>query len=240
MEYSTIQLTDISISNLTPVKISLRHYGEQDHCRWVFRESQGGGSNTLFYKIWNPSYVRRDNILAAIASGFYDERTVPAFYGLVFHKGLCRGYVMNKGTIRYNAFNDQIREFLCLRTYQTGYFCYQFAPWHTMVYDNGWSLFDLEGVYPIEDLPRLAKYHCEFDDPAYEQYVADLYKQLFPPTAVSVGETASQEDPTADVSLSAGNTVRTWTVMRRYYSRGLRKLAQRARNCVPRIDLIQY
>jgi hypothetical protein len=78
MDYRRIALAEIDLQSLTPCKVTAKWYGTQDHSRWVLRSPGDGLSGASYYKIWNPTYVRRDNILAAIESGFYDERTVPA------------------------------------------------------------------------------------------------------------------------------------------------------------------
>lgn len=236
MNYRTTALADLPLRALTPHKVTLAHYGAQDHCRWVFRGHSAGSADPLFYKVWNPSYVRRDNILAAIASGFYDERTVPALHSVIFHNGICRGYIMHQGVARQKTVNSEFRDLVFLRTGQTGLFTYQFSPCHVMIYQNRWSLIDLEGVYPIAASPDLARYHCEFENAAYKMFVTRLHKQLSSDSDISmqpgvldaiarraIAESASQkahvEVPPLPVRLG-------------------RKLARRVRRLMPRIELI--
>jgi hypothetical protein len=105
-----------------------------------------------------------------------------------------------------------------------------------MIYQNRWSLTDLEGVYPIAASPDLARYHCEFENAAYKMFVTRLHKQLSSDSDISmqpgvldaiarraIAESASQkahvEVPPLPVRLG-------------------RKLARRVRRLVPRIELI--
>jgi hypothetical protein len=182
----------------------------------------------LYYKIWNPTYVSRDNIVAAVEAGFYDERTVPALQALVFHKGLCRGYVMSEGDLRPEACDDEFRALVYARTVETGYFAIQFGRNHTMVYGGRPGLLDIEGVYPLEALPRLPDYHSHMDDTAYARVVASLYRQSLEKSGVS-------RPDFDDVALPpARNAVHRFLLLR--WRRGM--VAMRKR--LPRFDLIQY
>ena len=239
MNGRTIRLTDIEVRTLTPFKVSLAHYGAQDHSRWVFRGPLPGSSDTFFYKIWNPAYVRRDNILAAIESGFYDERMVPALYAVVFHNGVCRGYVMHEGKTRQDALNDEFRDFVLLRTRQTGFFAVQFARCHTMVYKNKWSLLDLDGVYPIEAFPRLSQDHCRFEDSAYEKFVAGLYEQWSSDTSSTIGAAAHNLPLAASRAITA-STPRAAVQKLKLYTRLVRRVTRKFRNIMPQIRLIEY
>jgi hypothetical protein len=182
----------------------------------------------LYYKIWNPSYVRRDNILAAIESGFYDERTVPALQSLIFHAGVCRGYVMGEGELRPDACTDEFRAVVYARTEGTGYFFIQFGPSHTMIYQDRRSLLDIEGVYPIAALPHLADYRCHMDDSAYARFVAGLYRK----------SAAQSRSPVPDIVGAAMPPARN--VLHRFLLRKSRRMMIRIRNRRPRLDLIQY
>ena len=240
MNYLTTPLADVPLRALTPHKVTLAHYGAQDHCRWVFRGRTADGADPLFYKIWNPSYVRRENILAAIESGFYDERSVPALHSVIFHDGICRGYVMHQGTARQKSVNTEFRDLVFLRTGQTGFFTVQFAPCHVMIYQDRCSLIDLEGVYPIEAYPDLSQYHCEFEDAAYDAFVARLHMHLescpngtFEATEHDVRSMAMQAISEDGSQEAASN--RPWL-----HIRLARRLARRLRNLMPHIDLIAH
>jgi hypothetical protein len=176
--YDTIQLTSISLSELKLVKETCRWFGDQDHSRWVFqtRGSGFGEKNGLVFKIWNPTYIRRDHLLRGIECGFYDETTIPAFHAIIFAKGICRGYVMRKclpNRTKDPVFHAHILE----KTVQTGFFCVQYSRFHTMRYGEKFSLVDLEAIYPLAELPY---YLCFFDDLEYEWFVANLYCRAFP------------------------------------------------------------
>lgn len=183
MNCNIMQLTDFDLTKLRVVKETVLWLDGQDHSRWVLKthmKSAGLGREELHLKIWNPTYIRRDNILAGIDVGFYDGQTTPALAGLIFHNGVCRGYA-TKTCARYwrrpweNRFYDLIQE----KSAQTGYFSYQFSPYHVMRYKNQPSLIDLEGIYRLRELPELPKYHGRFDDRKYERYVADLYNERY-------------------------------------------------------------
>ena len=113
-------------------------FGEQDHSRWVFRTPRKyriAGVQDLYLKIWNPTYIRRDNILAGIQSRFYDEQTVPAFFGLIYQDGICRGYAMKRCTRKLKqvldvAYYQRIKE----KSIKSGHFNYQFSQYHVMQY----------------------------------------------------------------------------------------------------------
>ena len=239
MNYHTIRLTDIAVRTLTPYKVTLAHYGVQDHCRWVLRGLLPGSTDTFFYKIWNPTYVRRDNILAAIESGFYDERMVPALYGVIFHKGLCRGYVMHEGRIDREALTDEFRDFVFLRTKQTGFFAAQFARCHTMIYKDKVSLLDLEGVYPIDSLPRLSQCHSRCEDSAYENFVVAWYKQLSSNSALTT-PAASRALPFASGQILSEDRPQRLAAESSFYIRFSRRMIRKLRNIMPQIRLIEY
>ena len=87
-----IPLNTIDIDSFETIKQRMVFYQNQDHSRWVFKDPK----TNLYYKLWNNTYTRKNNIISGILSGFYDETTVPALYGLIFWEGVCRGYVMKE------------------------------------------------------------------------------------------------------------------------------------------------
>jgi len=181
MNVNILQLSDIDISKLKLVKEVVQWIGDQDHTRWVFRTPRNyriAGVQDLYLKIWNPTYIRRDNILAGIQSGFYDEQTTPAFFGLIFQNGICRGYAMRRCTQNLKqVLNEAYYQHIKDKTIKTGYFCYQFSKYHVMRYEGKDSLIDLEGIYPIGEFLTLANYHCHFDSKEYEEYITGLYQE---------------------------------------------------------------
>lgn len=66
--YETIELRDIDLPRLKLVKETYQWFAGQDHSRWTFRSRQSGD----YFKIWNPTYIRRDHFLRGLESGFYD------------------------------------------------------------------------------------------------------------------------------------------------------------------------
>lgn len=231
-----IQLAEVPLRHLKPFKVRLRKIGGQDHCRWLFSGGMRDAPGTFFYKLWNPRYVRRDNVLAAVDAGFYDERLVPALYALVFSNRLCRGYVMHAGTLHHGLPVADFRDLVLARSRETGFFFPQFAASHTMIHDGKWSLLDLDAVYPLRDLPRLPELHCAFDDAAYRQGIVDLYRASLWKSGDCGLPAACPADPFA-AGLAAPGTQRplAW----RFCVRRWRIAMRQVRRLVPRRGLIE-
>jgi hypothetical protein len=70
-----------------------------------------------------------------------------------------------------DVFFNTIKE----KSFSTGYFHIQFSPCHVMKYNGKLSLIDLEGVFPICDLPWTKMIQCYFDFKEYEEFIACLY-----------------------------------------------------------------
>lgn len=174
--YATIELHDLNLAKLKLIKETYQWFDNQDHSRWIFQSRESGD----YFKIWNPTYIRRDHILRGLEAGFYDESTVPAFRGVIIAEGVCRGYVMHK----CKPVRERDLDFHALileKTAQTGFFSVQYSRYHAMRYGTCFSLIDLEAVHHLSELRTLtSRYHCFFDDPEYERFVVDLYCGLFP------------------------------------------------------------
>lgn len=182
MHYEVLPLADIPIDRLTLVKQSVRWYGDQDHSRWVFRTSRSArlaGNDDVYVKLWNPTYVRRDNVLHGIDAGFYDVEVTPALRAVIFHRGACRGYVMHRAE-RDRGPHPGLYEIVKQKTARSGYCHVQFSPYHTLRYRDTWTLIDLDAIYPIRELPGIHALHAAFDCDEYERFVADLFNQAFP------------------------------------------------------------
>ena len=181
MRYEIFKLKDLNLTNLQLMKEVVKWYEHQDHSRWVFkdtRKTKDPQKGELFYKVWNPTYVRRDNILTGIDVGFYDEKTTPALVGLIFHQGICRGYVMRKCDRNWRLEIDEAYDSLILeRSIRTGYFHLQYSPYHAMRFNGSYSLVDLEAIYHLGELPNLNNYHCHFGWKKYEDFIIGLYNQ---------------------------------------------------------------
>ncbi len=177
MNIERYELSDIDLGRLKPVKVVQRYYGVQDHSRWIMRDRRPGRSgSTLFYKIWNPTYVRRAGLSLGIAAGFYDRQTVPALRGLIYSDNLCRGYVMERCE-RQKVLDPDFFALIRKRTSETGVFAVQFSPTHTMNFGGTRSLVDLEGVYPTADLRLVADHHSAFAYAPYADFVAGLFRE---------------------------------------------------------------
>ena len=174
-----IELSEIDLGRLRLVKEVVRRYGDQDHSRWIFAGSLGGRRSRIYVKLWNPTYVRRDNLLRGLAAGFYDATTAPALQALVFSAGLCRGYVMARCR-RHRGLDPEFYRLVCARTAETGHFAVQFSPFHAMRHGGRFSLIDLEGVYPVEQLGLVAAHHSAFAHAPYAQFVSGLFAARFP------------------------------------------------------------
>ena len=221
--YRTVGLTEIPLDKLVAVKVTLTRFGTQDHRRWVFRSTEAC-AEMYFYKIWNPTYVRRDNILTAIASGFIDDDTVPALDGLIFHDGVCRGYVMRACERESGLLDEAFRELIYARTRSTQQFLVQLSDHHVMRHRRRRSLLDLEGVYPMAALPHLPDLNSHFEDPLYARFVLDLYRGIYP-----------ESDRIDMHRVYRGRPA----VARRRAKRILLRTTRAIRNCFPRSDLIQ-
>ena len=179
-----INLSDIDIKELTLVKETYVINNEQDHSRWIFKCKANNlikNCDELYLKIWNPAYIRRDNILKAIDSGFYDNNTTPALKAIIYHNGLCRGYVMDKCYPNYKLTLDKnfyalIKEI----STKTKFFNVQFSPCHVLKYKESFSLIDLEGVFLISDLTEIYKQMSFFDYEEYERFIVGEYDKLIP------------------------------------------------------------
>lgn len=133
-----------------------RWYGDQDHSRWVYEDV----INDVFFKVWNHTYVRKNNLLDAFHCGFY-EGLIPAFRGVIKQNNVCRGYVMNrceKPDNQEELFQD-ILEKIKERTKKTGLFSYDLQKRNVLIYEKKPCLVDLEGVYPLKEYERLKKEH---------------------------------------------------------------------------------
>ena len=176
MKYKIYNLEDINLSALHLVKNRDVWYGPQNHSRQVFQTSRWPvwlAKSKMFYKIWNENYVRKDNILNGLEAGFYDENTVPALDGIIFSKGVCRGYVMHACSGK-RIYAPEFYNLLKEKTRLTGYFNYQIGINHILQYRDQYSLIDLEGIYPISTCTSLSDYHAYFDDSDYEKFVRSL------------------------------------------------------------------
>lgn len=99
MNFETFQLADIDFTTLKLTKENVFWDGNRDDSRWMFRStrrSRVADQRDLYFKVWNPTFIRRDNILTGIDIGFYDELTtlemVEEFYRLIKQRSARTGY----------------------------------------------------------------------------------------------------------------------------------------------------
>jgi hypothetical protein len=182
MTYAKFPLSEIELSKLILIKEVIKKYREQDGSRWIFRSPARlaiAGASDLYLKLWNPAYFRCATIVRGIEAGFFDQATTPALVGVITHKGVCRGYIMRRCTYHRKieaAFQHLIRQ----RTRQTGLFLLQYCPHHIMRYGGRYSLVDLEGIYPLQELPVIVYYGTRFQDCDYARFVYQLYAERYP------------------------------------------------------------
>ena len=171
--YKSFNLDEIDFSQLSLIKKREKKYRDQDHSRWIYNDKL----NSLYYKIWNSTYIRRNNVEEGILSKFYTEETTPALVGTIHHEGICRGYIMkkvDKGTKDPNKFYETIQQ----KTLLSNHFYFDYCKKHIMNYKGQPCLIDLEGIYPISELQNFLdhKYNSSFADNSYKEFVCNLVK----------------------------------------------------------------
>jgi len=174
-------LDEIDVTKFKTIKARQKWYDNQDHSRWVFYDE----TNKLYYKIWNDTYIRKNTIVDAFESGFYDLEMLPALKGIIFWEGVCRGYVMEECE-KYGELEDDFYNDIKKRTTNTNMFAYDLCPNHIFKFNGKTTIIDLEGVY------QLNQYHIKKDEhhslgipgrfvehEPYEDYIKSLvYKPL--------------------------------------------------------------
>lgn len=171
--YNLYQLDEIDFSNFDHIHSREVTHGTQDHSRWVYRNVD----DNLYYKVWNTTYVRKDNIIAGLNSKFYDSQTVPALHGVIYHEDICRGYIM-KGVNKNTKDSSNFYELIKQKTDSTGYFYFDYCEQHIMDYKDQFCLIDLEGIYPLSELQNFLdhKYYSSFADNNYKEFVCSIMK----------------------------------------------------------------
>tara|TARA_Y100000385_G_scaffold290201_1_gene362399 strand:- start:6777 stop:8267 length:1491 start_codon:yes stop_codon:yes gene_type:complete len=169
-----ISLDTIDVSSFQLIKERVSHYQNQDHSRWVFKK------DNLYYKIWNETYIRKNNIINGILSGFYDKTTCPALYGLIFWEGICRGYIMHECN-DYDRLDEEFFKLIKNKTANTKCFTYDFCEQHVKKYKGQYTLIDLEGIYHLDYYKIKSKEQKLLNIPGkfmandqYKQYVESL------------------------------------------------------------------
>jgi len=169
MDIKYISLNTIDISSFELIREKISSYKNQDHSRWVFKDPK----TNLYYKIWNETYIRKNNILSGVLSNFYDKTTCPALYGLIFWEGTCRGYIMHECE-DYDTIDNNFYSIIKEKTYETQYFAYDFCPQHIKKYNGQLTLIDLEGIYHLDYYESKSKEHQTLQIPGkfveYEPY----------------------------------------------------------------------
>ena len=174
-------LDEIDVSKFETIKSREKWYGNQDHSRWIFYDRK----NKLYYKIWNETYIRRNTIIDAINSGFYNKDILPAFKGIIQWEGVCRGYVMEECE-KYGKMDKSFFSNIKKITKNTNMFAYDLCPNHIFKYKDKLTLIDLEGVYNLNQYKQKLNEHISLGIPGrfveyepYEEYIKEfMYKPL--------------------------------------------------------------
>jgi|10_taG_2_1085330.scaffolds.fasta_scaffold00649_12 hypothetical protein len=167
-----VQLNELNHGKLEIVKERNVTYGEQDHGRIIYKSSD------LYYKLWNPEYIRAENFINAFNDGFY-EKIAPALKNVIMSDGYCVGYVMYECHCMNTPHTiDEFYELLKKETERTRWFYYDWMPQHLMVYDSKPTLIDLESVYPVNDIESVLnnKYNCAVRNKSYKEFVWNIYQ----------------------------------------------------------------
>jgi hypothetical protein len=181
MHFPFVPLSGIDLGRLRLVKEALVWRAGKDHSRWVFHSA--AGEEPLVYKLWNPSYIRSENILQAVERGLYHAGTTPALRGIVVHRGFCRGYVMARCTPCRRIDAAFVLRFW-EATRASGVFAEQYRRSHVMRIGAACSAIDLEGVYPTADYPDRVRPDVNIEDPDYAALVARLAHEPLSPAVV--------------------------------------------------------
>lgn len=182
MKLDRIELSTIDIERLVLIVERIVSKNGVDHSRWVFH-SPAGTAPQLVYKIWNPGYIRRDNILTGLETGLYNAATVPGLRALIMNKDQCRGYVMGMGQ-RYRTPSVPLIHALWEATRSSGYFASQYRLSHTRIIDGKASLIDLEAVHAIGGEARWPRGTIEIEDPDYAKLIHRLEAENLSPQDV--------------------------------------------------------
>jgi hypothetical protein len=168
MKYKIYKFEDIypRCKEMKALRVREKQRKDQDHSRWVFLDQK----EELVYKLWNKTYIRHNCLPRALEGDFYDERLIPAFYGLIYdQEEACRGYIMRKceKTQIKEAELKAIFEVVKENTKKTGLFAYDFCKENVMVYRNDkdsyqLTLIDLEGVYKVSDYKQKSDEHYNY------------------------------------------------------------------------------
>jgi hypothetical protein len=168
-----IALNALDLGRMSLIRQLVEHRGGEDHSRWVLGGPSPDGTEPWVYKVWNPSYVRRDTLGPALALGLYGRDVVPAFRGMIIHGGVCRGYAMARWGPPgrpSSAFVHALWE----GTRASRMFAFQYRRAHTRRQGDTITLIDLEAAFPVERLAALRRMGCEPEDRDYADWAATV------------------------------------------------------------------
>ena len=162
-----------SCLGLKLIKGKTRYRDNQDHSRWIFHDEE----NKLYYKIWNDTYIRRDNIIHGMNSGFYDEVTCPGLEGIIMFDGYCRGYIMHE----MENFKSSLKDFYEIvkqKTLSSDHFYHDYSANHVLNFNGLPCLIDLDGIHHMSELDEFIdrKWHSSFVDDNYKKFVCDIVR----------------------------------------------------------------
>lgn len=183
VDFGSFPTIDYTGANLVLVKERKKTYDTQDHSRWIYYDEE----KELYLKVWDHTYVRRDNLPLALRCGFYDH-LIPAFQGMIVHNSVCRGYVMRRceKLADRKHIADEALSILKERTQKTGLFAYDYLDQGVMEFKGRPCLIDLEGVYKVREY-RMRKIEHEEElktdsrfmkNPDYQAFVENEYQKM--------------------------------------------------------------
>ena len=122
----------------------------------------------IYYKIFHPQYIRRQNFIDAIHINFYCG-LVPHLEGLLYQEGEIIGYTMREGKILSPSEYDihfiphYMWELLIERIQKTNMIYYDFVPSNIIVDNDNrtFSLIDLESIYKVEDIYLMKEHNAK-------------------------------------------------------------------------------
>lgn len=170
-----INFSDIKSSDFQLMHERTAQYGHQDHSRVIYKDNK----NRLYYKLWNPGYIRSKTFLQAYHDGYFDL-LAPGLVDIIMYDNSCVGYIMHACEKTNNTVTSNFYELLEQETENKKWFYYDWSPNHLMVYNDKLTLIDLESVYPISELQNVLdhKYNCAFRDGQYKKFVWSIYQSM--------------------------------------------------------------
>ncbi len=168
------RLEELPLEKMNIVQERNTWFQGQNHRRIIYYHEK----ERAYYKIWDVDYIRKENFLNGLNSGFFDKTLIPALNGIILdsHHHV-RGYIMQAGTPLRKV---TISMFVSLlqRTIQTGFFYYELHHKSVIVLEGKTSFIDLESIYPLSRLPELHKENAFVRPKPYHKLLEQLSEEI--------------------------------------------------------------